>query len=178
MKPLSASIATGTLLIAAACAAPSLSGAWLSDPRTGCRAWLPSALPDHAVRWAGACRTGVMDGPGTLEIDYKGTTTARYDGPMVDGRFEGRGVMTYVDGGRYDGDWQTGAKNGQGTELFADGARYDGGWKDNKASGSGVLVDRHGNHWAGTWLGGCLRRVGGRAMPPAVGIDTAGCSTR
>ena len=115
-----------------------------------------------------------MAGNGVMRIAYKGEVTAQYTGPMVAGRFEGAGVMTYTNGGRYDGEWKGGAKDGEGVELFANGARYDGGWKDNKPSGSGVLIDDRGNRWAGTWLGDCLRQVQGRALP-AVGIDTPGC---
>ena len=93
---------------------------------------------------------------------------------MNAGKFEGRGIRSYPNGGRYEGDWREGKRTGEGVQKFPNGARYEGSWKDDRASGSGTFIDEKGGAWSGTWLGGCLRRAGGGLRPP-IGVGANDC---
>ena len=71
----------------------------------------------------------------------------KYEGQVKDGKPQGRGNMTFRDGGFYSGEWQDGARHGKGKQQFsADSERrsYDGSWKEDQEDGEGILVFKNG----------------------------------
>jgi hypothetical protein len=73
----------------------------------------------------------------------------RYDGEWKDDKAYGRGVMAFANGDRYDGEWKYGMRSGRGVITFASGDRYDGVWKDDKINGRGVYTFVNGNRYDG-----------------------------
>ena len=44
----------------------------------------------------------------------------------------GRGVLSWADGGSYDGEWKEGQRCGLGIMKWPNGKSYKGEWKDDK----------------------------------------------
>ena len=81
----------------------------------------------------------------------------KYEGQVKDGKPQGRGNMTFRDGGFYFGEWQDGARHGKGNQKYStDAARdnYDGSWKDDQEDGEGVLVFKNGPKYEGSMFNG------------------------
>jgi len=167
-------LAMAAALLLCPVAAVADDGTWV-EPRPGCKVWLGAGrIGDYTFQWVGPCRDGYANGPGTLNFLYKGEPAGWYAGPMIAGKFEGRGIRSYPDGQRYEGDWRDGRRNGQGTVKWPDGDTYVGGFKDDKASGTGTLTISNGTTFTGTWLGGCLRSAPNQRRPP-FGVGANDC---
>jgi hypothetical protein len=87
---------------------------------------------------------------GTLVLPDGG----RYEGDIVDGNANGKGVATWSNGRSYDGDWVDDKKNGKGVFTWADGRSYDGDWVDDKINGKGVFTSANGDRYDGDWVDG------------------------
>jgi hypothetical protein len=119
----------------------------------GCLVWDDGYRPDETVNWRGACENGFASGYGTeLWFKKEGTEDFRYEGTLVKGKAEGRGVVTLANGDRYDGELKDGIENGHGVYTWASRAHYDGEWKDGNKTGHGVM----------TWLTATATKAIGR----------------
>lgn len=77
---------------------------------------------------------------------------AEYIGEWDDqGRKDGQGMQTWVDGSLYEGYWTNDKANGRGRLIHADGDVYDGQWKDDKAHGIGSYAHTDGAKYEGEW---------------------------
>ena len=72
------------------------------------------------------------------EIGYKGEVD-------IDGKKEGFGTNTYMDGGRYVGAWKNDVREGKGTMFHASGDRYEGAWVNDTMHGTGVKYYAEGD---------------------------------
>ena len=97
---------------AAPTATPALPPAWVATS-AGCRLWAQNPLSGISVTWTGQCPDNIASGDGvaTWKWDDK---TEKYEGSMVNGRAQGRGVNTLSDGSSYEGDWVDGHGAGKG----------------------------------------------------------------
>jgi hypothetical protein len=75
----------------------------------------------------------------TKEV-IKYNNDAVYEGYIVNGMKEGRGVQTWPDGSEYDGEWKENTAWGEGTLRHPDGSRYEGRWMHNHAHGYGRYI--------------------------------------
>lgn len=57
-----------------------------------------------------------------------------------EGKREGEGTCTWVDGSTYIGQWKNGMRHGKGVYTLADGTRYDGMWVEDRKQGQGELM--------------------------------------
>jgi len=57
---------------------------------------------------------------------------SRYEGPLLDGQPDGRGVMNYPDGRRYLGEFHHGQLHGLGVMTYPDGRVEKGEWRDGQ----------------------------------------------
>ena len=63
----------------------------------------------------------------------------------------GKGTMTWADGGKYVGQWKDGKEHGKGT-MTRDGGKYVGEWKDNEKHGLGTAIYADGSiYHTGEW---------------------------
>lgn len=76
-----------------------------------------------------------------------------YDGEWKDGKAEGFGVMTWVNGDRYEGEWKEDMLNGQGTFSFPNGEIYEGEWLKDMRHGQGTITYPDGDVYTGEWKG-------------------------
>ena len=65
----------------------------------------------------------------------------RFEGIIVNGKFEGFGKYFYADGSVYVGEFKNNLKNGLGTFKFNDGRMYKGYWADDLMHGKGCMVN-------------------------------------
>lgn len=157
---------------------------WLRDEQSGCKAPDPNFSENDGIVWLGACRNGVIDGPGTLTFTNKGQPQVTISGTFRDGNLEsGHAALSWPDGSKYDGDqtggkfngqgvfisaqqdrlqgtWKDGALNGDATVTWANGNRYQGGWSNGKAEGRGVETWANGDRYDGDWQAGIAQGHG------------------
>lgn len=87
--------------------------------------------------------------------------TLGYDGPWVEGRKEGKGVMRYPDGTWMQAEWVNDTLNGSGVYHRADGSRVEGHWYIGSLNGEGRVVAADGTVLQeGTWANGKLLSPG------------------
>lgn len=82
----------------------------------------------------------------------------RYAGEVRDGRFHGRGTITWPDGNRYEGQFVDGQYEGEGRSESPYGAYYEGEFQDGMRHGEGVARSRYGDTYEGTWREGEIVR--------------------
>ena len=83
---------------------------------------------------------------GTEKIEVLNYTNSdtyfKYEGQIIEGKPQGRGNMTFIDGGFYSGDWQDGRRHGEGNQIYSkDSERYSygGSWVYDQEDGSGIV---------------------------------------
>ena len=74
----------------------------------------------------------------------------RYEGKVVNGKFDGFGKYFYSDGSVYVGEFQKNLRSGLGTFKFSDGRLYRGHWVDNMMHGKGCIISG-GKTFYGNW---------------------------
>ena len=82
-----------------------------------------------------------------------------YDGNWVNGKKQGEGKMTYVNRDVYDGDWVNDKQQGEGLYSYSDGEggfneSYKGEWKNGEMTGHGTYKFKSGNSYEGEWVNG------------------------
>lgn len=102
-------------------------------------------------KYIGTFKQGMPHGVGYFAFTRDG---ARYEGEVVDGRREGRGVEVALDGSTYEGQWQANRRHGIGKATFALGGSYEGEWRDNRFHGQGKIVYNGGRSYAGEFVKG------------------------
>ena len=143
--------------------------------------------PGDAANWTGDCKNGRAEGYGTARFANNGTEFESftgtfsggvavdgpvvvrwgngwsYDGEMVVGHFEGKGVLINDHHDRFEGRWKDGKLNGEGSVTHEDGERYEGEWKNDLPNGHGVLTRADGSKLEGEFVDGKLSQA-----PPAM----------
>ena len=75
----------------------------------------------------------------------------RYAGGLVDGKFEGKGIIYFNNGDKYEGDWKNDKKEGKGIAYFNSGNKYEGDWKNDRREGKGIIYYNNGTKKEGEW---------------------------
>ena len=122
------------------------------------------------------------------EINYnarkKKYKDGNYEGIIINGKRELRGVMNYKNGGKYEGQWRNDKRHGKGIFIsqnynnpkligikyegefnndkiegygigkYSSGETYEGEWKNNKQYGRGILNYVDGGKYVGEWKEG------------------------
>jgi hypothetical protein len=85
-----------------------------------------------------------VDGNGNLRFkDYGSWGT--YVGDIDDaGKREGKGKISYDQGGFYDGEFKNNKFEGNGTYVWDDGESYEGEWKDGERNGKAIFRSKDG----------------------------------
>ena len=110
-------------------------------------AFLESVTLPSGEQYDGQLVKGVPNGRGLL-LKANGD---QYNGIFVDGKFEGRGVFHWIDGGEYKGKWVQNKRQGFGSMQYANGNHYEGEWLAGKRHGRGQLTFRSGTRYEGQW---------------------------
>ena len=84
-----------------------------------------------------------------------------YEGDVnEEGKYHGKGVITYSNGEKYVGEFKDGKRNGQGTYTFPDGEKYVGEFKDGLRNGQGTITSPDGSKFVGEFKDGLLNGKG------------------
>ncbi len=129
---------------------------WIeTQNQPGCHVWvrLPDSQPNERIIWSGACIDGIASGEGRMVRRYSGGKIT-YAGGIHDGKYDGRGIITWPSGARYEGEWRDGKTHGRGTYTWPKGDRYEGGFIDGERHGRGTYTWPNGNRYEGGWSDG------------------------
>jgi hypothetical protein len=141
-----------------ATASESLSKRYIADAK-GCLVWNPYPQSEETITWSGPCRDGMASGTGELQWYRAGIKDSNYNGDMVAGKYDGKGIS--IDSkGRYEGDFVAGKRTGYGTMAYLNGNRYTGEWLDGAGSGNGKVTYPNGSSYEGGWLNGTMEGYG------------------
>ncbi len=91
--------------------------------------------------WSGGCQNGKLSGSGRLIWYLNGELIGIFEGNMVNGRWEGEGIIQYPNGARYSGNFQNGKFHGSGN--FENGAQnfFNGEYNQgSRWNGRGTVV--------------------------------------
>ena len=105
---------------------------------------------DNEGKYVGEIKNGRPNGQGTFTF-LNGT---KYVGEFKDGLENGQGTYTWTNGRKYVGEWKDGKTHGQGTMNFPNGLKYEGEFKDGKGNGQGTLTWSDGKKYVGEWKKG------------------------
>ncbi len=106
----------------------------------------PVNTGDH---YQGAWINGKPEGRGVLTGKKNGKF--EYIGEFKEGGAHGIGTFTTADGEKYVGEWRDDKRHGQGTLTFADGRKYVGEWRDDNFNGQGTATFPDGEKYVGEW---------------------------
>ena len=72
-----------------------------------------------------------------------------YKGDVENGKPNGLGVITFLDGSKFVGEYKDGEKNGQGIFTFSWGQKYVGEWMNGEKNGRGTTTWTDGYQYVG-----------------------------
>jgi hypothetical protein len=126
---------------------------WIADSR-GCKVANTFPRPGESITWNGRCKDGFADGEGMLQWFLDGKQDDRFEGQLVMGWAEGRGMLAKADGSRYAGGWKHSRQEGTGRYDALDGSWYEGEWKNGMPNGQGEYRRADGKTFIGEWVDG------------------------
>lgn len=83
-----------------------------------------------------------------------------YEGYVVYGKAEGKGVFIWTNGDRYEGNFSNNEMNGKGILSYANGNRYEGDFVNGKSHGTGILVFANGDRYEGQFFNNIIHGKG------------------
>jgi len=96
-----------------------------------------------------------------LKGNYKNKQILRYDGNWSENdKYNGKGIMTFIDGDKYDGNWKNSLYHGYGKMEFSTGEYYDGYWKNGLQHGKGTYKYISGIIYDGFWKNDLYNGIG------------------
>jgi len=91
---------------------------------------------------------GKKEGKGILKF-RDGTI---YDGEFKDDVFHGNGILKYNNGRKYEGNFKEGKMDGSGKFIWEDGKTYVGSYVNDKKEGQGKLIYNSDKYYEGSWV--------------------------
>lgn len=132
--------------------AEATAGAWILDPRSGCRVWNLFPLAKETVRWLGTCKDGKAEGRGKLHWTLNGKPNGYYEGYYVAGFRNGPGTFYFQNGNRHTGVYKNDLPNGHGEFVYANGNRYAGEFSNGTFHGKGAFHFKNGDRYVGDFV--------------------------
>lgn len=92
---------------------------------------------------------GTTSNPNTLGHIYEFVRETYPDGSVYEGqklnsKKQGRGKLSFLDGGFYVGDWNEDTMHGNGTLFYPSGQiAYEGEWRNDKFHGTGTIYNEN-----------------------------------
>ena len=85
----------------------------------------------------------------SLNHDENNKFSDKYNGELVNGKKEGKGIMKYRNGDFYDGYWKNDLREGKGTLIKKKGDKYYGIWKNDKLEENVEIKFSNGDEYYG-----------------------------
>lgn len=168
MNFVSTSLTFATLAVSFASAEVFAEGRWQQvENKANCAVWNEEPAPNETITWTGGCKDGKANGNGKKVSRYysfpiwrggriRGWRESTYSGVMRGGKSNGRGVLTWPDGGKYDGEWKNNKREGKGTWITVEGEKCEGIWRNQEMVGQGK-TSKDGKKLKCTVLDGNMR---------------------
>ena len=126
----------------------------------------------------GSCETnkGIFLGDISEEVP-NGTGTfynldgSEYEGAIVDGLKEGKGIFIWENGDKYTGNFSADTLSGNGTYTYQDGASYKGEFVNGKRDGKGTFTYIDGASYTGEWKEDVIEGTGIYTFSDGVKLD-------
>lgn len=123
--------------------------------------------------YQGQCVNGRPEGSGAVSF----VNGDRLEGEFLDGRVHGKGTwVSGSSGNSYTGNWRNGRRDGEGTFSWSNGAQqYVGEWVDDKRHGRGTFTWANGDRFEGEFRDnrqytGTFTSAGGRTHTCYMGL--------
>ena len=94
-----------------------------------------------------------------------------YEGELLFGKRNGKGIQNWPDGSLYEGEWKDDKACGIGKLTFGNGDCYEGEWKEDKANGKGVFMGKNGAKYSGEWKNDKKHGKGVEGWPDGASYD-------
>lgn len=137
---------------------PATEPQWFQIENGDCMVWNPEPQAQETASWSGGCVNGKANGTGTLAWRYvvagETKTGTSFEGELLDGKENGRGIATHTDGDRYEGEFRDSETHGRGVYTFANGDRYEGELRNSERNGHGVYTFANGDRFEGDYRDG------------------------
>ena len=105
-------------------------------------------IEEQNEKYEGPLKNGKKEGKG-IYIYQNG---CKYEGYFKNDKKDGSGIFYYANGDRYKGNFHEGNYEGFGIFYFNNGDRYEGEFNKNKYSGKGKYYYHNGDRFEGNWL--------------------------
>ena len=102
----------------------------------------------NKFRYKGEFKDDFPNGKGCLE-NFENNT--KYEGDILNGKKEGKGILEYEDGTKYEGDFKNDQFDGIGIFKFPNGRKYEGDFHDGKVQGKGKFTWEDGKVYEGEY---------------------------
>ena len=102
---------------------------------------------DNSI-YEGDIVNGKKEGKGIIK--YKNGTT--YEGDFINDKYNGFGKLTFKNGCIYEGNFQNNYINGKGKYIYTDGKEYEGDFKMGLKHGFGKLTWNNNKYFEGYWI--------------------------
>mmetsp|Transcript_19509 Transcript_19509/g.64693 ORF Transcript_19509/g.64693 Transcript_19509/m.64693 type:complete len:357 (-) Transcript_19509:3501-4571(-) len=83
-----------------------------------------------------------------------------YEGDIVDGKKQGKGIMKYRNGDIYTGAWKNNMMNGEGTMVYTNGEKYHGEWINDRRNGKGTHHFKDTSRYEGEFFNDDMHGLG------------------
>ena len=83
-----------------------------------------------------------------------------YEGEVIEGKANGRGVENYTNGDKYEGYFKNGERNGHGKYIYVTGDIYEGNYKEGDSNGQGSYKWKQGLIYKGEFQKGKMHGLG------------------
>lgn len=119
----------------------------------GSKVWYEMSQLNEIITWSGSRDAdGYATGQGKLQWFQNGKPGNTYEGNMLDGKKNGKGIYIQTNGDRYEGDFVDDKRSGKGILTWTNGNRYEGDFVDGKRTGKGILTWSNGDRYDGEFV--------------------------
>ncbi|HSD39399.1 MAG TPA: hypothetical protein VLC92_17965 [Rhodocyclaceae bacterium] len=98
---------------------------------------------------SGSFVTDEKSGAVTGQVHVEWNNGSVFDGNMVNGKREGKGLFKWANGQSYEGNWRDDMADGEGKFVWANGQIYQGTWVADKPEGRGSIHFANGDQYDG-----------------------------
>jgi len=100
-----------------------------------------------------------------IAMSYTGSSRVEdengvYEGDMMKGLKNGRGVMKFRNGDIYTGYWKNNMMDGEGTMVYSNGEKYHGEWVKDRRNGKGSHIFRDTTRFEGEFFNDDMHGLG------------------
>ena len=141
-------------------------GQWVATFPSKCKSFTQIS-GEIKIQWNGGCVDNLIDGKGSLSLFKDGNLVYTANANFSRGSANGHATFEYVDGEKYIGEMINGKKNGKGILTSKINGTYEGLFRNGLPNGLGQASFPNGDNYVGDFKDGLMD--GGGAYSFAIG---------